>query len=176
MLKSLGCLALFVVLSLSASATTPAQPNITEAQRALALRMVKAWHFEAQFEKMLQPYREYMSSFVDQLAADQGKPLSAEQLEVFNTYMQQMLDAMAEELDLDSIQAAMVDIYAATFSEQELTAFVTFFESPIGQTFVAKSPEVSAQLIQHMQVEVAKIIPLINGLVEEMTEALHHAH
>jgi len=53
------------------------------------------------------------------------------------------------------------------FTEKELQAVIDFYKSPVGAKFIEKQPELMAQTMQKMQVEMAKIMPKIQADVQK---------
>lgn len=72
--------------------------------------------------------------------------------EITEAQMQGVGDAMGATMDeyLPKMMDAMVPVYAETFTTEELTKLDEFYESPIGQSIVAKTPQTMQKMIPTM--------------------------
>ena len=79
--------------------------------------------------------------------------------------MQSLTDAVTESMDvyMPRMTDAMIPAYAETFSTDELTKLDEFYESPVGQSILAKMPvamqkmmPVMVQLMPEMQADIVR--------------------
>ncbi len=113
-----------------AAAAAPASPS----PRALALakRYMAALHVDQSMKPMMQ-------SLVGPMLDEQAKAnpnLTDEQRKAIRETLQEFV---AGDM-MDDIMERSVPVYATVFSEDELQAMVDFYESPQGQSIVAKMP------------------------------------
>jgi len=119
----------------------PAAPAVAEApvsakKRELARRMFDAMHFAEMVDKMMESMDPFM-------AMGESQALSANDNRLLR---ESVREAMSEAMP-DYIEA-LTDIYAEAFTEEELEAMVTFYESPIGQSVLKKSNELGPQVTE----------------------------
>ncbi|MEI8245260.1 MAG: DUF2059 domain-containing protein [Lentisphaerota bacterium] len=97
-----------------------------------------------------------------------GKLIS--DLKIGDRYMK----TKGKEINWDQHKNQVADLYADTFSAEELDALVKFCESPSGKKFIDKQPEIqqkSIELISPPQIAVAAAAPLPKKTEEETKRA-----
>ena len=70
---------------------------------------------------------------------------------VFDRHMERVFRILREELSWEKMEPYMVDAYVQVYTEQELSELIEFYESPIGQKFLDKMPEVMAKSMELTQ-------------------------
>jgi uncharacterized protein len=72
---------------------------------------------------------------------------------------------LSQQLNWELLKAQYVKVYADTYTEEELEGIVSFYKSPAGQAWFAKSPQVgdkarqvTQQAIQEAQAQIRKVI------------------
>jgi len=138
---------------LAQAAAPPAAKSTSPRSEALVRRYLKAIHFEQLIDTMMGSMLPLMSEQMSR----QYPSITPEQRAMISGIVR---DAMRESFTPKMIER-MTPIYAQTFSESELEAIVTFYESPVGQAVVEKTPslapksaEVARQLMPDIQKEV----------------------
>ncbi len=107
----------------------------TDKQMALAKRYVEAAHMADSVSTMMKQLRPMLMSQAEaQLDASEKKIIG----DAFD---------VAYEHYLKSYLNKITPILADTYSEEELTGIVAFYESPVGQAMLAKSPELQQKLV-----------------------------
>jgi hypothetical protein len=61
----------------------------------------------------------------------------------------------------------MVDVYASTFTADELRGMIAFFKTPVGQKWIEKQPEVQEKTMQKMQELIMSAQPQIMNLLKQ---------
>jgi hypothetical protein len=122
---------------------------------ALVRRYLRAIHYDKLVDGMMGSMLPVMA---ESTARSQPDLTATRQKLVVEVVREVMHDKMLPEMT-----ERLVPIYAATFSESELQAIVTFYESPPGQAVVAKAPALAPQaasvlrsLMPEMQAEVMR--------------------
>ena len=105
---------------------------------------------------------EQVQGFADQMINSQG--LTPEQAKLAREESKKAMKSYMKSIDWESMFA---EIYASVFTEKELQAVIDFYKSPVGAKFIEKQPELMAQTMQKMQVEMAKIMPKIQADVHK---------
>jgi hypothetical protein len=112
-----------------------AQAAPTDKQLDLAKRYVAAAHMADSVNAMMKQLQPMLMGQAEaQLTSDEKKILG----DAFN---------VAYAHYLDNYLARITPILAETYSEEELTNIVAFYESPTGQAMVAKSPTLQQKLV-----------------------------
>ncbi|MCE0559424.1 DUF2059 domain-containing protein [Motilimonas sp. E26] len=63
----------------------------------------------------------------------------------------------------DALIDPMTKIYMESYTTEELQALVDFFGSPIGQSFIKKSPEVNQKSVAVMSENIQKAMSILQG-------------
>jgi hypothetical protein len=133
----------------SPDAPLPATPE----RLALAQRLVDASGAKANIEEMM-----------DLMATQFAKSIQTSSDSKLSTYLGQVI--REELLDFSNKFSLLYsEIYAKSFTDSEMNALLTFYESPTGRMFVARTPEVERQA----QLAVA---PLIPAMQRDMVEKI----
>ena len=77
-----------------------------------------------------------------------------------------------EKFSWANMKELFVDIYAEVFTKEELDDIIAFYESPQGQKFVAKQPELTRLTMQKMQAVMAELVPEIQKETLKLVEQL----
>ncbi len=78
---------------------------------------------------------------------------------------------MREEMGWEKLRPEMVRIYAATYTAEEMQAAITFYNSPAGKSFAAKTPAVSLKSTEIGMKRGVTLGPRIQRIMqEEMTK------
>ena len=108
---------------------------------------------------------EQVQGFADQMINSQG--LTPEQAKLAREESKKGMKSSFEHMKSIDWESMFAEIYASVFTEKELQAVIDFYKSPVGAKFIEKQPELMAQTMQKMQVEMAKIMPKIQADVQK---------
>lgn len=134
---TVGLTAALVLSAGSSFAEAPAAPAPSARAIELSQRYFKAMRLEDTLGKALDMLDPVL------LTAGEG---DAEQAEAMRSATKQALDAA-----MPQYIAKMTPLLASAYSEEELAALVAFYESPVGQSVVAKSRDVGGISSQAMK-------------------------
>jgi hypothetical protein len=158
-------IAAFCVLANPAQAAQQASPPAaaTPSPRALALakRYIDALHVDQTMKPMLQGM---IGPVLDEQARANPNLTDAQRKAVREAVEEFMGGDM-----MNDILDRMTPVYATTFSEDELQALVDFYESPKGQSIVAKMPGMGPAMARIM----VEMMPEIRaGMTKRVCEKL----
>ena len=108
-------------------------------KRNLVIKMLEVTEAKKNHELVIQSYVERFS---------ENPVMNTDE---FKTYFQ---EAMA----WDELIEPMMSIYVESYTEEELQAIVKFFGSPIGKSFIKKSPEVNQKATAVMMANIQKAL------------------
>ncbi|MDX2081757.1 MAG: DUF2059 domain-containing protein [Terrimicrobiaceae bacterium] len=109
-----------------------------------------------------------MNDSFDQMQASQQQMLAALPAGTREKAEKAMSAALKESgLDWKAIRPVFVEIYASTFSADELKGMIEFFRTPLGQKWIDKQPEVQAKTMEKMQGVVLQAQPKILEAVQK---------
>ena len=75
-----------------------------------------------------------------------------------------VLDMIMEELSWDKIKDDYITLYAEVFTKDEIKDLIKFYESPAGQAFIKKQPELNQKSMMLSQKMMMKIMPKLPGM------------
>ena len=81
--------------------------------------------------------------------------------------VEEMMDMLFKELSWDKFKDYYIDIYAETFTEEELKGIIEFYKSPIGQKFIKKTPELMEKGMEIVQKQMNEIMPKIDNILKK---------
>jgi hypothetical protein len=155
---------LLALLALSAAAFA-AQPTPESIDRLLALS-----GGEKTLEAIKPQMRAMMKASVDKALA--GRAASAEEQQIIDRFVAKASAATADELTMEKFRPMYRDIYRNNFSQEEIDGLIAFYQSPVGQSFVAKMPAVAQQVLADMSKRMAPMIEKIQQAGKEMAEEM----
>ena len=82
---------------------------------------------------------------------------------------QKILDLVAEKMSWDSLKPDFIKLYEDTYTEDEISGILLFYESPPGQAMLAKSPALMTNTMALMQKRMAQIKPEMDKMMKDMT-------
>lgn len=75
-------------------------------------------------------------------------------------------ERIAAVLDWNAVKGDYITLYAEMFTEDELKALVNFYQTPVGQKLIAKSPMLTTKSNQVMQVRYDKLAAELNAMTD----------
>jgi hypothetical protein len=154
MKHSVAATLLAAILAVSVAAVSAQQS--TAAARAAAERLVGLLNINQNSEQMIQTIQKSQESFIGaQKLSDEEKKKVLDQLRTtMETVMKPVMEKTA---------GISVDVYAQTFTVEELEGLIAFYQSPIGRKFLEKQPQLmnatmlrTAELIQGVMPEIQR--------------------
>lgn len=136
-------------LAVLALAAAPAAAQPSAKSLDLARRYAKALNMEGTLVSMM---GTMMPTLMDQIAQRNGGTVPPEVRSILTEVMEESTQAMTPRMI-----EAMLPAVAETFTEAELQAAVDYYESPLGRSFVAKSPAF-----------MSKVTPAMSALAPEI--------
>jgi hypothetical protein len=101
--------------------------------------------------------------------------LSQEQMPIMEKYLSKQFDLIQSEMSWEKMKDDYISVYTSTFTEEELSELVKFYESPAGRKFSEKLPMLMQQSMAIGQKQMQKILPKLQELQQEMLTELKNA-
>lgn len=160
--RSFAVLALALILPLAARADDASQ-------HAKAQELVTILHSDRMVTQISSTILKQVSDAAQQAAGRNPSPENQTKVTDFNKKVTDLVNA---QLSWDIMGPQIVNIYAKSFTEDELTAIVTFYKSPAGTAFLAKAPEINQQLQQLAQPKLATLQTQIREAFNEFRKSV----
>jgi len=78
-----------------------------------------------------------------------------------------ILDLVKSRIGWDKMRPAYIKLYDETFSEEEISGILAFYESPAGRAMLAKMPTLLTKLIEVAQAQMTDLQPEIQRIMRE---------
>lgn len=90
--------------------------------------------------------------------------------QVADELQQKILQLVQDSLSWEKLKPKMVEIYASTFTEEEIDGILNFYKSPAGQAMLQKMPQLMQRSMTMTQQMAQEIMPQVEKLLQEMKE------
>jgi uncharacterized protein len=145
--RSFAVLALALMLPLAARADDASQ-------HAKAQELVNLLHSDRMVTQLSGTILKQVADAAQQVESRNPSTENQAKLTDFNKKVTDMVNA---QFNWTVVGPQIVDLYAKAFTEDELSAIVTFYKSPAGTAFLAKAPDINQQLQQIVQPKLATL-------------------
>jgi hypothetical protein len=158
-MKTLFLLACALLASSSVYAAPPSKESID--------RLLKASNVEETLATTRQQVDQMMRGAITQSLKNQNAGPEAEQ--VAATFSTKVAGFMSEEMSWEKMRAVYQQVYAESFTQEEIDGLIAFYESKAGKAFVTKMPVVMQKSMTLMQ---ERLAPMMQRLQQSMQETL----
>lgn len=98
-----------------------------------------------------------------QQRASAGQPADA----LSKKHREQVQQLLKAELSWDNLQEPLIALYGTVFSDAELQDIISFYQSPAGQKFLKRQPELMQNTMQMMQQRMVALQPKLEALIKQ---------
>ena len=77
---------------------------------------------------------------------------------------------MHADLSWEKLKPGMIEAYRNIYSEEELDGMLTFFKSPVGQAYLAKSPQVVVKTRELAETRVKELADKFQAMGKEWAD------
>jgi len=136
--------------------------------RAKAAQLVALLHTERMVQRVSDSIMKQVSDAAESSLGPNPTPEKKAHLDDFEKKIAQLVD---EQLGWKAMQPAFVDLYAKSFTEQELDAIVAFYRTPAGVALLGKMPSIDAQATQLAKSRMDALQPKLNQLFDDFRKS-----
>ena len=137
-------------------------------RHAKAAQMVTLLHTESMVQQASATILNQVSDAAEKAVSSSPTPQSKAQLADFEKKASQMIDA---QVGWNALQPAITDLYAKTFTEQELDVIIAFFKTPESAAFLQKMPQINDQVEQLATSRLTILKPQINQALDDFNKS-----
>lgn len=137
---------------------TPVSKEQMAKRRELAGKFLVTMKVEKQMTQVFQMIRQSQSMMLQRMLKDGSQVKKAEEFQA------KMMKIIEDEMSWAKLKPIFVDVYSSVYTVEELEALNNFFSSPVGQSFVDKTPEVNKVTMQKMS---AIMMSMANRIKQE---------
>ena len=128
-------------------------------------RLLVVTKSEAMMESLYPSMESMMRQGIAQGTA--GKSLKPDQQRVLDNMIKNMMEVIKTEFNWAIMRVQYVEMYRSTFEQDEIDGLVSFYQSPIGQAFIAKMPVIAQKSMGIAQQQIQTLIPRMQRAVEQ---------
>jgi hypothetical protein len=133
----------------------------TPATVAEAAKVIDQMRFDEMMEKVLAAQKKAMTGMSQQMAKQAGGNVDPKDME---DYMNKVMDVMTQAMNIPQLKKDMAQIYAETFTKEELAAISDFNATPAGQAMIDKQPTVQEKMQAIMMPRMMAVGPKLQQL------------
>lgn len=161
---------ILLALLLFAPIAAHADPPPTAGKQAKAEELLQLTHMDQLMSQMLDQMTARMKATSDQQAA--SLHMTPEQKTIYQDYQQKLNQLLTSYLNWDKMKPVMVQVYAETYTDEELDGILTFYRSPAGQAMVAKSPQLMTKSMSVMMQQMGPLQTQVQELTKDFAEKM----
>jgi hypothetical protein len=159
-------IALLLVLALC----LPVAARADEAShRAKAQEMMTLLHTDKLVQQNADAMIKQVAAAADKAAGPDATPDAKAKVADFEKQAQQMIDA---QIGWKVMQEKFTDIYAKSFTEEQLDSIIAFYKSPAGAALLTTMPDVNTQIGQLGGGRVQALQPQLQQLYADLKKSL----
>ncbi|MBT8082317.1 MAG: DUF2059 domain-containing protein [Gammaproteobacteria bacterium] len=121
-------------------------------------------------DQVLDTTYDAMIPYLEQMAAQHR--IEGDTEAIFDRHRQRVWQTLREELNWAKMEPLMIATYTTVFTEQELLELAAFYETPIGQKYLDKTPEMISETMAMTQQLMAEFSPRLEELNTELQAEL----
>jgi uncharacterized protein len=87
-------------------------------------------------------------------------------------YIQRIYQIMGREMRWDNIKEDYINLYVNVFTESELRELIRFYQTPLGQKLIEKTPVLMQRSMRIGQQKMMRVMPEIQAISREMMQEL----
>jgi len=104
-------------------------------------------------------------------ASQQPAGMTPEQKAKFDEMQGKILDLVRSKMSWEKMKPAYIQIYADTYTDQEIDGISAFYDSPAGKAMLAKTPELMQKSMALAQGLMKDLMPEVEKLTKESMKA-----
>jgi uncharacterized protein len=156
---------LFVLLALTPSLV--ADQASKEAKVNEILTLVNA---ESLLKQVYSQVDKQMDTMLNSIAAQSKIP--PEKRGDLKAVGQKMAAVLADQLSWEKLQPTYVKIYEDVYTEEELDGLLAFYRSPVGKSFLSKTPVILQKSVEAMQSRLPQIMREVQKVAEDSIRSM----
>ncbi len=137
-------------------------------KRAKVQELFTVMHVDRVSEQITGTVRRQLEASMHNLpGAAEATPAQKKLLNDYETNVMALVDGS---VNWKVLQPQMVDLYSSTYTEPEIDGILSFYKSPVGQTMLAKSPELTEKSMAITQTKLQALQPKISEISQNFAK------
>ena len=151
----------FTIMAAAHAATAQELSKQAKIERILALT-----NSQATMDKMM----DQVTTMIGSQMKSQTANLTPEQIARGQDLRKKMMDQIKSRMSFEKMRPDLIRIYAETYTDSEIDGMLAFFESPVGQSYLKKTPEVAQKIFAASQSQLGDIMQEVRQMMTETAE------
>jgi uncharacterized protein len=148
------------VLALALLVTGPFAGAQELTKQAKIERLLTAMNADAMIDQMFEQIKA--------MTAAQAPPgTTPEQAAKAREIQSKILDLVKARISWEKMRPQYVQLYSETFSDEEISGMLGFYQSPAGRAMLAKMPTLTTKIMQVAQAQLTDLLPEIQRITRE---------
>jgi hypothetical protein len=123
-----------------------------DATRAAAETLLDLFNMDDTYDKTMEQAARMSLNIIDQQAVSEEEKKQAREA------AEAAMKTTLEKFSWQRMKSMFVDIYAEVLSVEEINGLIAFYESPVGQAFLAKQPQLTEATMRRMQTVMQEVM------------------
>ncbi len=139
-------------------------------KQAKVKELFATMHMDHMLDQMMRSIQGEVKAMAQETPG--AEQLTPAQQKLMQDFMDKSMKVVNESVGWAALEPAYVKLYATTYSEEEIDGILAFYKSPVGQTMLAKTPELSAGGMQIVHARMGDFQPKLQALQQEYMKEL----
>lgn len=113
---------------------------------------------------------------IQQQLTQQAQVVGPDDRPIVEKYIKEMTTTVLPEIAWSKLKPDMVKAYASTFTDQEIADLTRFYESPTGQAYIRKAPDLNRATMQMTQDRLKALVPKVQDISRRMEAEVKAKH
>ena len=137
-------------------------------KRAKVQELFTVMHVDRVSEQITGTVRRQLEASMHNLpGASEATPAQKKLLTDYESHVMALVDGS---VNWKVLQPQMVDLYSSTYSEPEIDGILAFYKSSVGQTMLAKTPELTQKSMAITQTKLQALQPKISEMSQDFAK------
>lgn len=139
-------------------------------KRAKAEQLFVLLRMDTMMDQLMGGVRRQVQQITESMpGADVATP---EQKKQIADFQQKVMDVVNQKIGWKALEPDFINLYASTYTEEELDGIVAFYKSPIGQKMIEKTPELTTKSTQITQQKMTELQPQLSQMVQDFMKQM----
>jgi len=157
---------LLIVLAVGCGCTRADEAS----KRAKAEQLFMLLRMDTMMDQLMVGVKKQVQQITESMpGADQATP---EQKKQITDFQQRVMDVVNQKIGWKALEPDFINLYASTYTEEELDGIVAFYKSPIGQKMIEKTPVLTAKSTQITQQKMSELQPQLSQMVQDFMKQM----
>jgi len=134
-------------------------------RREKVKELIVSMHMDQMMDQMTTSIKTQMEQMVQQTPGVNA--MTPAQKKVTDAFEANMMSMVMNEVGWKTLEPDFVTLYAQTFTDEEIDGMLAFYKSPVGQSMLAKMPQIMAQAMQISQSKIVDLQPKMKALQDQ---------